>query len=84
LVRTRSLVERGRGYTLYAKTGNSGHVKDPVGVVGGLVERQGRPVAYFALQLRAAARERAFDLRFEIGRAILAEAGALPSESPPS
>jgi beta-lactamase class D len=83
LVRNALVVERSRGYTLYGKTGNSGHVKDPVAWWVGWVERQGRPVAYFALNFTPRPSTR-FDERFTIGRAILAETGVLPSGFPPS
>lgn len=83
LVRNALVVEKTRDYTLYAKTGTSGRVKDPVAWWVGWVERKGRPVAYFAMNLTPRPSTR-FGERFAIGRAILAAAGALPSVSPPS
>ena len=83
LVRHALVAEKARGYTLFAKTGNSGHAKDPVAWWVGWVERQGRPVAYFAMNYTPGPSTR-FDERFAIGRAILAEAGVLPSGSLPS
>lgn len=78
LVRNALVVERARGRTLYAKTGTSGHVKDPVAWWVGWIERQGRPVAHFAMNFPPRPSTR-FDERFAIGRAILAEAGAWPA-----
>ena len=49
----------------------------------GWIERKGRPVAYFALNLDPTSRT-VFADRFAIARAILAEAGALPSGFPPA
>jgi beta-lactamase class D len=83
LVRNALMVEKTREYTLYAKTGSSGLGKDPVAWWVGWVERKGRPVAYFAMNYTPRPSTR-FDERFAIGRAILAEAGVLPSGSPPS
>jgi beta-lactamase class D len=76
LVRDALVVERTRHYTLYAKTGSSGATKSSVWWWVGWVERKGRPVAAFAMNFAPAASTR-FDDRFEIGRAILQEAGAL-------
>lgn len=83
LVRNALVFEKKKGYTLYAKTGSSRPLRDPVSWWVGWVERQGRPVAYFAMNYTPAAAMRYQD-RFDIARAILAEAGALPSEFPPS
>ena len=82
LVRNALVSEKTRGHTLYAKTGTSGHAKDPVAWWVGWVERKGRPVAYFAMNFTPRPSTR-FDERFAIGRAILAEAGALPAAAPP-
>jgi beta-lactamase class D len=76
-------VEKRDGYTVYAKTGTSGAVKNPVSWWVGWVERQGRPVGYFAMNFTPVAATR-YEDRFDIARAILAEAGALPSGSRPS
>ena len=83
LVRNALVVEKTRGYTLYGKTGTSGHARDPVAWWVGWVERKGRPVAYFAMNFTPRPSTR-FDERFRIARAILAGAGVLPSESPPA
>ena len=83
LVKNVLAIEKRSGYTLYAKTGTTGAVKNSVSWWVGWVERQGRPAAYFAMNFTPAAGTR-FDDRFDIARAILAEAGALPSVSRPS
>jgi beta-lactamase class D len=83
LVKSALAVEKRNGYTLYAKTGSSPAAKSPLSWWVGWVERQGRPVAYFAMNFTPAAGTRYKD-RFDIARAILAEAGALPSVSRPS
>jgi beta-lactamase class D len=75
--------EKGKGYTLYAKAGSSRPLRDPVSWWVGWVERQGRPVAYFAMNYTPAAAALYQD-RFDIVRAILAEERALPSGSRPS
>jgi beta-lactamase class D len=80
LVRSALVVEKRRGHTLYAKTGTSGG-RQPVHWWVGWIERQGKPVGYFALNFAPAAGTRFAD-RFAIGRAILREARLLPSESP--
>jgi beta-lactamase class D len=80
LVREALVLEKTRDYTLYAKTGSTGGRK-PVHWWVGWVERRGKPVGYFAMNLDAREGTRFAD-RFAIGRAILAEAGVLPSESP--
>jgi beta-lactamase class D len=80
LVRDALVVERTSGYTLYAKTGTSSQaMRDPVWWWVGWVERKGRPQAYFALNFTPNGTNR-FHERFEIGRAILAEAGVLPAD----
>ena len=81
LVRQALVVEKTRDYTLYAKTGSSGAVKDPVDWWVGWIERKGRPGAFFAMNFAPKAKDRLED-RFDIGRAILAEAGALPDRIP--
>jgi beta-lactamase class D len=83
LVRNAMLFEKTRDYSLYAKTGSSGGTREPVEWWVGWVEKKGRPVAYFAMNLAPNAQTRYPD-RFEIARPILRAAGALPSESPPS
>jgi beta-lactamase class D len=83
LVKNALAVEKKRDYTLYAKTGSSGAMKNPVSWWVGWVERKGKPAAFFAMNFTPAPRTR-YEDRFAIARAILAEAGALPSESPPS
>jgi beta-lactamase class D len=77
LVRQALEVERTRDYTLYAKTGSSGHSRNPVAWWVGWIEKKGRPVAYFALNYAPLPRT-PFSTRFAIGRAILREAGMLP------
>jgi beta-lactamase class D len=78
LVRGALVVERTSEYTLHAKTGTSSQaIKDPVWWWVGWVERKGRPHAYFALNFTPHGANRFTD-RFEIGRAILEESGALP------
>jgi beta-lactamase class D len=83
LVRHALVVEKTRAYTLYAKTGTSGGSRNAVSWWVGWIERKGCPVAVFAMNFTPAPGTR-FDDRFEIGRAILHEAGALPSGSRPS
>jgi beta-lactamase class D len=83
LVRDALVVEKTPAYTLYAKTGSTGHVRDPVDWWVGWIERKGKPIAYFAMNYTPNAKDR-YEDRFEIGRAILNEAGALPSGSRPS
>ncbi len=83
LVRNALVFEKGKGYSLYAKSGSSRPLRDPVSWWVGWVERQGRPVAYFAMNYTPTAATLYQD-RFDIARAILVEAGALPSVSRPS
>jgi beta-lactamase class D len=71
LVRAALVVEKSRGHTLYAKTGTASG-RDAVQWWVGWIERQGKPVAYFALNLTPSASTRFAD-RFAIGRAILSE-----------
>jgi beta-lactamase class D len=77
LVRNALVVERTPDYILYAKTGSTGSVAEPVAWWVGWVEREGRPVAYFALNYTPDART-PFAARFAIGRAILASANITP------
>jgi beta-lactamase class D len=77
------VVEKSREYTLYAKTGTVFSGKDAVSWWVGWVEKKGRPEAFFAMNLTPVSKS-TFGDRFVIARAILAEAGALPSESPPA
>jgi beta-lactamase class D len=81
LVRNALVHEKTREYTLYAKTGTSGAVKDPVDWWIGWIEKKGRPVAFFAMNF-APAKTTRYEDRFAIARAILAEAGALPLAVP--
>jgi beta-lactamase class D len=83
LVRHALVVEKTREYTLYAKTGTQPTGANAINWWVGWVERKGRPVAYFAMNL-APTPKTVFRDRFEIGRAILAGAKVLPSESPPA
>ncbi|MGZ5036964.1 MAG: class D beta-lactamase [Usitatibacter sp.] len=83
LVREALVVEKTPSYTLYAKTGTSGQINDPVCWWVGWIEKKGRPVAYFAMNYMPRP-NMAYEERFDIGRAILNEAGALPSGSRPS
>jgi len=78
LVRKALAVERTGAYTLYAKSGTSSQaIRDPVWWWTGWIERRGRPEAYFAMNFTPHGASRSTD-RFEIGRALLEEAGALP------
>jgi beta-lactamase class D len=77
MVRSALVVEKTRAYTLYAKTGTSGAVKDPVWWWVGWVEKKGRPVAYFAMNFTPA-KDTRFEDRFNVARDILKEAGVLP------
>ena len=83
LVREAMVVEKTRAHTLYAKTGTVDSGRNAIAWWVGWVERKGRPVGYFALNLDPAARATFAD-RFAIARAILREAGVLPSGSPPA
>lgn len=71
------LAERCGDAVIRAKTGTALSSRDGIAWWVGWVERGGEPVAYFALNYRtfeATPRE----ARFEIGHAILAEAGVIP------
>jgi beta-lactamase class D len=83
LVRNALVFERTPEYTIYAKTGTTGTVTEPVAWWIGWIEKQGRPTAYFAMNLTPQPKT-PFGARFAISRAILGEAGALPSGSPPA
>ena len=83
LVRDALVVERTRGHTLYAKSGDAAGARNAVSWWIGWVERKGRPAAVFAMNYAPAPASRFAD-RLEIGRAILEEAGTLPSGSRPS
>ena len=83
LVRNAMVIEKTRSHTLYAKTGTVDHGRNAVTWWVGWVERKGRPVAYFALNLEPSSRS-VYTERFVIARGILHEAGALPSGSPPA
>jgi beta-lactamase class D len=81
LVRNAMRIERTPQYSLYAKTGTATGRQAITWWVG-WVERKGRPVAYFALNLDRGPNTVHAD-RFAIARAILREAGALPAGSTP-
>ena len=83
LVRNALIVEKTPAYTLYAKTGTANPAKDPVSWWVGWIEKKGRPLAYFAMNFTPA-KDTRYEDRFALTRAILDEAGALPSGSPPS
>jgi len=83
LVRDALVVEKTRDYTLYAKTGTQPTGPNAINWWVGWIERKGRPVAYFAMNL-APTPKTVFADRFAIGRAILAERKLLPSGSPPA
>ena len=83
LVRESLVVERTRRYTLYAKTGSSGTTKNSVWWWVGWIERNGRTTAVFAMNFAPGPSSRRED-RVDLGRAILLDAGVLPSGSRPS
>jgi beta-lactamase class D len=83
VVRNAMVVEKTRDYTLYAKGGSSGRTREPVDWWVGWIERKGRPVACFAMNLRPHERMRLSEC-VAVGRAILAGERLLPSESPPA
>jgi beta-lactamase class D len=83
LVREAMVVEKTRDYTLYAKTGTTSFRPGAIQWWIGWVEKKGKPVACFAMNLTAGEGTK-FEDRFDITRTILFEAGALPSESPPA
>ena len=77
LVREAMVVEKSREHTLYAKTGSTSMRTGAIHWWVGWVERRGKPVGYFAMNLTTAEGTK-FGDRFEISRAILREAGVLP------
>lgn len=81
LVRQALVVEKTRGHTLHAQSGTTGGTREPVAWWVGWLERRGRPAACFAMNYAPQPRT-PFEARVAIGRAILAEAAGLPSESP--
>jgi beta-lactamase class D len=83
LVREALIVEKTPVYTLYAKSGTTGLLRNPVNWWVGWVERKGKPRAYFAMNFTPTTKTRNED-RIAITRAILDEAGVLPSGSRPS
>ena len=82
LVREAMVVERGRGWTLYAKTGTVFGGPDAVMWWVGWIERQGRPEAFFAMNLTPAAGTKMAD-RYAIAKAILGYP-RLTTGSPPA
>ena len=83
LVRDALVLEKTRDYTLYGKTGTQPTGPNAINWWVGWVERKGRPVAYFAMNFKPAPNT-VYKDRLDIGRAILREVKALPSESRPS
>ena len=83
LVREAMLREKTKDYALYGKTGTTSGRPGAIHWWVGWVEKKGKPVGYFAMNLTAAEGTR-FEDRMAIARAILEEAGVLPSGSPPA
>ncbi len=81
LVRQCLVVEAARGYTLFAKAAHAAPVRDALAWWVGWIEKKGKPAAYFAMNC-AATRAMGAEGPVALGRAILREAGALPSECP--
>ena len=77
MVRNAIVLEKTRDYTLYARCGSSGRTREPVDWWIGWIERKGRPLAYFALNLQPHERMRVSEC-VAAGRAILQQAGVLP------
>jgi beta-lactamase class D len=77
LVREAMVVEKTRDYTLFAKTGTTGAVREPVAWWVGWIERKGRVVACFAMN-HDMRRATPYAARFIVSRAILNEAAGLP------
>jgi beta-lactamase class D len=75
LVRRALVVEKSRAHTLHAKAGTAAGREAVMWWVG-WIERQGRPQAYFAMNLTAGPKTALAD-RFEIARGILRESGVL-------
>jgi beta-lactamase class D len=69
-VRNALVTERTPDYTLYAKTGTTGSVQEPVAWWVGWIEREGVPAAYFAMNYTPGPRT-PYATRFAIGREIL-------------
>jgi beta-lactamase class D len=78
LVRNSIINEKTRTHTLYAKTGTIESGRNAITWWVGWIEKKGRPVAYFAMNLDPTSRT-VFPDRFAITRAILHEAGFLPA-----
>ena len=76
LVRNAIVFEKTSTYTIRAKTGTSGYTRDAVGWWIGWLEKGGRPLAYFAMNYTPNTKT-GYQDRFEISRAILAEANLL-------
>ena len=74
LVRDALRVEETAGYTIYAKTGTTGAVREPVVWWVGWIEREGVVTAYFAMNATPTKQSK-FAHRYAITRAILKEAG---------
>jgi beta-lactamase class D len=83
LVREALVVEKTPAYTLYAKSGSTGMLRNPVNWWVGWIERKGKPRAYFAMNFIPSTKTR-YEDRIAITRAILDDAGALPSAARPS
>ena len=83
LVREALVFEKTREYTIYAKSGSSSVRPGAIHWWVGWVEKKGKPVGYFAMNMTAAEGTR-FDDRIAITRAILEDTGVLPSGSRPS
>lgn len=81
LVREALRIERTRGYSLYAKAGSIESGRRAIAWWVGWVEKRGRPEAFFVLNVDPGGRGAAAE-RFAAVRAILAEAGVLPSGCP--
>jgi beta-lactamase class D len=77
IVREAMLSERCGDAVILGKTGTAMVAKDGIAWWVGWVERGGEPVAYFALNYRTS-EETPRRARFEIGHAILEEAGVIP------
>ena len=77
IVRDILVAERCGDAVIRAKTGTAMHGKEGIAWWVGWVERGGEPVAYFALNYRTF-EETPRKARFEIGHAILEEAGVIP------
>jgi len=77
IVREMLVAERCGDAVIRAKTGTATYAKEGIAWWVGWVERGGEIVAYFALNYRTF-EETPRKARFEIGRAILEEAGVIP------